>query len=220
VQSDVHFRVEGLTQARGRHRLVGWALEEGSPLPKEKHARGDARRLFQIVQGNEHGEALACRQVLNEGPHAQPVPEVEMCRRLIEEKYPRFLCKCSRQGHTSLLTPAERVHAPIRVCLKVAALEGTLDRGLVGRVASHPPALVRRSPHRDDLAHSKAFCGRLALRHESHHAGERAAIAADEVSPQATHTSRDRFEEACCHTQQRGLPRSVGSEQGEYLAGS
>jgi hypothetical protein len=147
------------------------------------------------VHGDEHGDALARGQILDQRPHGQLVPKVEVRRRFVEEENPRLLRKSSRESYASLLAATQSIHPAVTVRDQVAALERPLDGRLIGRPVSHPSALVRGAAHGHHFPDPKTHGGHVVLRHQSQDTRVRSAMASRQFSTQTTHISRDRVEE-------------------------
>ncbi len=100
---------------------------------------------------DDAGELLA-RYALGEQivePHL--VPHVEKRRRLIEKQDSRLLRQGTRDRDPLLLSSGQLVHGSPGKLRQVALCENLAHDAPVRRARPHPPVLVRRSPHRDDV---------------------------------------------------------------------
>jgi hypothetical protein len=183
----VDFGVECGAQVGGRHDLRRWAHRHGTAVAQEEDPRCQARRLVEVVHRDESGDPVARGQIADECAQRETMPNIEERGRFVQQQNARLLGERTRERHAPLFTAAQRVDATVGVGDEIAARQGVLDGGSIDVALAHPPVLMRRATHRDDLANAKARRDGVALRYESDITGQRAPVDPRHVSPEASH---------------------------------
>jgi len=136
--------------------------------------------------------------------------EIEVGRRLVQEKHLRLLRHCAREQHALPLAAREPVERPVLQPGDVEARHRRPGNGEVVRAREAECRKVRRAPHEHDLERGERELERRVLRHDRQPAGQLAAAVGAERGALEAHAPRARREDTREETHERRLPPPFG----------
>src|SRR3954466_9191796 len=188
--------------------LVERSLADDASVAEEDEAIADARRVVQLMNGEEQ-RASGRRHPAQERTHLADLAEIESVERLVEQQHRLRGEQRERDEHALSLTLGERAGAleckwreVERACdLRDVASRGTLQRG---REVEYPrDALV--GPGEDAVRHVEERVAPLGWRERPSAARDASAVGGEQAG--------ETLEE-------RRLARAVWSDETEHLAGA
>jgi hypothetical protein len=170
------------------------------------------------VAHEDHRHAPLAVQLAEEADEMPLMEEVEMARRLVQEEHSRLLGERAREQRALALSARERVDevvAQLEDAGEAHRLPGPRE---VRRTLEEPPLAPREAPHEDQLLHAHRERELLLLGNDRNIPGQVEAGHRPERPPAEADLAPVRRVNLREESQQRGLPRAVGTHEPQDLA--
>jgi len=170
------------------------------------------------VEDGEHADA-AGHQVAHEIEDLEPMVEVEVAGRLVEQQQRRLLSERLREREPLQVAARQRVDGLVRQTQRVGQFHRALDGGAVGIGRGTESRYVRMPPHLDELDRRyRKRCEHL-LRDHADHARALAGQVLGERASDELDGPRQQPRIPGDRAQQRGLASPVRPDQPHKLSG-
>jgi hypothetical protein len=153
----------------------------------------------------------ACPERAHQLPHVASQLDIDASRRLVEKQDLRLMRQRLGDQQAALHATRERNDLAVLLVPQRQLLQDLFDVRGIGWLAEQPATEGHRSPHGFECV------GGQFLRHETDHRA-RGAVFADDVVTVDDNVAFGRIDDPADDADQRGLARTVGAEQREYLA--
>ena len=183
-------------------------LQHDAPRGQDHDAVGHPLCLAELVRGQHYAHSLLA-QPCNDGTHRETPFGVDAGGRLVEERHGRTAHQRQRQRQALLLAAREMAPRRRGHPLQPREVEQLVRRPRLGVVAGEEVEDPPRPEHRVHPA---------SLEHHAHARGQRGVVG-PRIEPEHPHAPRRRPPVALDRLDRRRLPRAVGPQHDEDLAG-
>jgi hypothetical protein len=163
------------------HHVIRRTFSRDPPTVNEDDPVGKSSDEVQLVAYEEHGKASS-RDAMQQLEHGHLVPNVEECRRLIENECATALRERSSQPHALPLTAGQRVDRSIAQSNNTRRVDSRVDRATITRASGVPDSKMRKAAQLDVVVHAHCERELFALRDYSDVARELRAVESRRVS--------------------------------------
>lgn len=217
VDTAVDLHTERFPEGDRSQHVVRRSRPDDAPLLHEYGATREPGSGVEIVRG-DHARDLAARDdVAEELVKLQTMADVEERGGLVEEQKHRLLRQRTRNRDPTFLAAAQGLDRAVREGDQIAPFKSLVDSGPIFCAFAHPHALVRRTAHRNYVAHGEARGRRLVLWNERDLARELPWARGVGVPPSDSYFPLVRCQQSRRDPEKGRLARAVGAEESNEL---